>query len=160
MSVSCAPSKRWKFRQSARNCTPRVPRRWMPTDDFAACANNLASPPGGLTKLVPGWCTVACGRALLPAAHVVSAELQDVLYLHRNATDVDVQRKINTTIWRMRRKERRRKAVAMVPSAVETRRAPGPVLCGLNWSKVLGAQAVVADKVIADFFAEICDLKG
>ena len=54
VSVSCAHSKRWKPRPSARNCTPRVPRRWMPTDDFAACVNNLASPPAGLAKLIAG----------------------------------------------------------------------------------------------------------
>ena len=52
----------------------------------------------------------------------------------------------------------------MVASAVEARRAPGPVLSGcpnhLNRSTVVCTQAVVADKVIADFFAEMYELKG
>ena len=50
----------------------------------------------------------------------------------------------------------------MVASAVEARSAPGPPLSGcsnhFDWSKVFGAQAVVA-KMISDFFAEIYELK-
>ena len=47
----------------------------------------------------------------------------------------------------------------MIVSAAEAKRAPGPLLSGcsnhLNWSKVFGVQAAIADKVISDFFAEI-----
>ena len=51
----------------------------------------------------------------------------------------------------------------MIVSAAEAKRAPGPLLSGcsnhLNWSKVFGVQAAIADKVISDFFAEIFELK-
>ena len=101
VSVSCAPSfETLETRQCTRNCTPRVPCWWMPTDEFAACVNNLASPPGGLTEMIASWSTAAGEHAVLPAAHVVSAELQDLLELHRNATDVAGRRKISKTIWR------------------------------------------------------------
>ena len=54
--------------------------------------------------------------------------------------------------------------MAMVASAVEAKRALGPILSSwsnhLNWSKVFCAQAVVADKMISDFFfAEIYELE-
>ena len=93
---------------------------------------------------------------MLCSDHGVSEKLQELLNLHRNATDVVERRLISKTIWRMCRKERRKKAVEMAASAVESRRAPGSLLDGisnhLNWSIVFGAQAVVADRVIADFF--------
>ena len=84
--------------------------------------------------------------------HSGSDELQD-----RKAVDVVERRLISKDIWRVRRKERRKSAVETVASAVESRRAPGPFLSGssnrLNWSKVFG-------RVIADFFAEIFELRG
>ena len=52
VSVSCAPSKRWNLRQRARNCSSRVPRRWTPTDVFAAGVDNLAVLLGNLTTKI------------------------------------------------------------------------------------------------------------
>ena len=39
----CVPSKRGKPQQSAGNCTPRVSRRWMSTDEFGACVEIFGS---------------------------------------------------------------------------------------------------------------------
>ena len=63
----------------------------------------------------------------------------------------------------MRRKERKKRAAALIVSAPKMKRAPGPLLSScsnhLNWSKVFVVQATIADKVISDFFAEIFELK-
>ena len=101
---------------------------------------------------------------MLPSTtHAVSEELQELLSLQSIATDVVVRRKISKSIWRLPRKERRKRAAAMIVSAAEAKRAPGPLLsrCSnhLNWYKVFGVQAAIADKVISDFFAEIFELK-
>ena len=103
------------------------------------------------------WCTVACQHALPPVAHCVSAELQEMLVLHRDSTVV-AERLFSKAIWRLRRKERRKRAAELVASSVETKRAPGPRLTGspnhFNWSSVYGVQSGVADKMIADFLAD------
>ena len=119
VSVSCARPKRWNLRQKARIRSPRVPRWWSPSDQCVACVDHLA------TKIA-SWCSVACEQAVLPAVHGVSDELQELLNRHRKAADVVERRLISKTIWRMRRKERRKRAVKTVASAVESRRAPGP----------------------------------
>ena len=126
MSVSCAPSKLWNLRQKARICKSRVSRRWCPSDQFVACVNNLAVTPGNLATKIASWCLVACGQAVLTAVHGVSDELQELLKWHWNAADVVERRLISKTIWRVRRKERRKRALEMVASAVESKLAPGP----------------------------------
>ena len=102
------------------------------------CVNKLDSFPGDLTNQIAGWRAAACDHVLPSTTHAISEELQI-------ATDVVVRRKISKSIWRLRRKERRKRAAAMIASAAEAKRAPGPLLSGcsnhLNWSKVFGVQA-------------------
>ena len=64
-----------------------------------------------------------CPMTMPSEVHVVSAELQELFALKKNVSDVVLRRKISETMWRLRRKERRKRAVAMVASAVEAQRA-------------------------------------
>ena len=97
--VSCAPSKLWNLREKAKRCTSRVPRRWCPTDQLVDGICHLDASPGNLTAKIKSWCTVACQHALPPVAHSVSAELQEMLVLHRDST-VDAERRlISKAIW-------------------------------------------------------------
>ena len=166
VSVLCEHAKRANYRRNERvgaPRTPRVPLWWSPADGFVECVNKLDSLQGDLTNQIAGWRAAACDHVLPSSTHTVSEELQDLLSLQSTTKDVVVRRKISKSIWRLRRKERRKRAAALIVSAAEAKRAPGPLLSGcsnhLNWSKVFGVQATIADKVISDFFAEIFEIK-
>ena len=67
---------------------------------------------------------------MLLAVHGVSDKLLELQNQHLNAADVVERRLISKLIWRLRRKERRKRAVETIASAVESKRVPGPLLSG------------------------------
>ena len=155
VSVSCAPSKRWNLRQRASIRTSRILAGGVPLINLLLASMIwLAVTPGTLATKIASLCSVACEQAVLLAVHGVSDDLQELLNPHQNVADVAEQRLISKTIWRMRRKERRKRAVETVSSPVESRRDPGPLLSGssnhLNWSDVFGAQTRAQRRGVGD----------
>ena len=131
VSVLCEHSKRVQIRRNESvggPRSPRVPLRWLPAEGFVDCVNKLDSLQGALTNQIAGWRAAACDHALPSITHVVSGELQELLSLQSVTTDVVVRRKISKSIWRLRRKERRKRASALIVSAAEAKRSWSPSL--------------------------------
>ena len=122
-------------------------------------------PSGNLRKSWQDWEAIPRLRELAhehakPRVNTqVDAELESLLLVRKNTSDLETKQKLGRTIWRARRKDKRQRTQRELEDACRNKRCPQLTHCSMhfNWSKTFGPNGD-ASKQLFDYYSGVYEL--